>query len=177
MKTKFLFKLLATTSMLLITLTLSNFTTFAEDTPPSIPDPFGGTDEDAPPSLELDGGDEDAPPSLELNGTGNNTGANNTGGNGGSGSGGSGSGGSGGNGGTGNNGGGSPVLLNKDSKSKTKTVTDLDNDGDIDSDDEILFAQQQEQDISETGPEIVYVLLLGLLGNLGFNLRKLQKNR
>lgn len=166
MKTKSLFKLLATTSMLVITLALGNVTVFAEDTPPSIPDPFGGTDEDAPPSLELTGGDE-APPSLELNNTTKTPDTVNPGG--GSPSGGSPGGGS----------GGSPILLKKKtttpSANKTPAkVTDLDKDGDIDTADELLFQQQEEQGITETGPGLGYLLFVG--GALALrNLKKLKR--
>lgn len=162
MKTKFLFKLLATTSVLMTTLVFSNITVFAEDAPPQLP--FADEEDDsAPPVLEKKT-DEEPPPVLELK-TGNTTDQTGTGGSSGSGSGGSGSGGSS-SGGSGSGGsGGSPILLNKKTKTPTKTVTDLDKDGDIDTADEILFQQQEEQGITETGPEIVYVLLLGLILN------------
>ena len=154
MKTKFLFKLLAATSMLVITLAFSNITVFADDAPPSIPDPFGGTDEDAPPSLELNKPPADTTKTPDTVSPG----------------GGSPSGGS----------GGSPILLKKKTKttdtkkSADKVVTDLDKDGDIDTADEIIFQQQQEQGITETGPGLGYLLFVG--GALALrNLKKLKK--
>lgn len=154
MKTKFLFKLLATISMLVITLALSNITVFAEDAPPSIPDPFGGSDEEPPPSLELNKPPVDTTKTPDTVSPGGGSPP---------------SGGS----------GGSPILLKKKTKTTptTKTpatVTDLDKDGDIDTADEILFQQQQEQDITETGPGLGYLLFVG--GALALrNLKKLKK--
>lgn len=112
------------------------------EAPPSIPDPFA---DDTPPSLleDEDNGNE-APPSLLEDDPDSTpdpvdpeTGIGS---------------------GSGSGSGGGTILLNK---KKTTPIVDQDNDGDVDETDEEIYYAQNPQELTETGPGLVYLGIIG----------------
>jgi len=153
---------LASLLMLVSVFGISNLA-FAADTPPSFPDPFASDETDTPPVVTPKD-DTDTPPVVTPKdpvtnpgtGTGTETGVSGTSGS------------------SSSVGGGGTILLNKKKTTKPKPViTDQNNDGIVDTTDEEIFYAQNPEYLTETGPEVAYILLTSLLGSLG--IRKLKK--
>jgi hypothetical protein len=144
---------------------------FAEVTPPVLPDLFGGSQDSGdttstgttPPSLGTSGGTDTStsttPPSL---GTSGGTGTNTTGGSGGSGGSGGASGINSGSSSSGSGGSGSVIIPGSGSGSSSSSSSANSSGSGTGT------GTALNQGLSETGPEAVYALLLGLLLSVGY---------